>query len=61
MGDSYRDELATTRKKAQKSGTTRGNGDRKAREARSKAIQRQQSLAALRAYPWVQVKMRMDG
>jgi len=59
MGDRYRDELATTRKKTKKSGATRsGRGD-PAREARSKAIKRQQGRTALynKTFGWTQGRL----
>ncbi len=48
MGDSERDYLAAQRKKKKKSGATLLSGDQEAREARSKAIKRQQSRKAVR-------------
>jgi len=56
-----REYLETQRKKARKTGPTRGDGDSKAREARSKAIKRQQGRSPLLpSRQGYQTKMSLD-
>ena len=49
MGDSYRDEIKKTQKRHRTGFPTRSSRDSEASEARSKAIQREQSRKTFRA------------